>query len=357
VGRLDGLTVVVGAPRAWSARGQGRVERVLNGTVWTLRASGAKADGRSPPRPRPADAKAPGKKGQAPKPEPEAEAEPGSSAGPGRARRGRRWPSPSPRRRPRSGETPEKPKTDEAHEAAQAQPAVAAAAGNGQVCSRMDERPTERAARRDPSADPTRPRGGRPRRRSRGAQADNGDGAEQLKPKKKTRRGSRGGRNRRRKPAAKGPRRRPSSRSPLNWRPRGSAGPRFDAMSYRSSHWVASSTASAKASACSSTAWRWRRQDLPPGRAVLGGDGTFELAPKAQVTAWSSDRRWGRRFGSSKPKMATSATPASAPSSRRSDRVDRSLESRGEKGRRPGGAGGEAGSPDNFHGGTRTSRW
>jgi large subunit ribosomal protein L21 len=57
-----------------------------------------------------------------------------------------------------------------------------------------------------------------------------------------------------------------------------------------------------------------------PEVLMLGGDGAFELAPKAQVTARVVGSPLGEkiRIGKYKPSPATVATPASAPSSRRS---------------------------------------
>ena len=170
VGRLDGLTVVVGgASGLVGKKAKVRVERVLNGTAYaTLRAGGAKVDGpitaeteaEKPTR------KPPGKKGQAPKPEPEAEAEPEllepePEAEP--SRRPKRWPSPSPpRRRARTRRRPRRSRRrrpDEAHEAdgagASPQPRPLGATARFSSRTRTGS-PTERASRPRGSICPTR---------------------------------------------------------------------------------------------------------------------------------------------------------------------------------------------------------
>jgi ribonuclease G len=222
VGRLDGLTVVVGgASGLVGKKAKVRVERVLNGTAYaTLRAGGAKVDG-----PITAEAEAekptrkpPGKKGQAPKPEaetepellePETEAEPEPEAEDAVAE-----PEPAAAETPDAAVTPEKPKKKTRRGSRggrrRRKPAAAAAAGNGQVQQQdADEKPDgkDEPAPRIHLPDPQlgREEDDAEEAEPAAAQADNGDGVEQPKPKKKTRRGSRGGRNRRRKPAAKGP--------------------------------------------------------------------------------------------------------------------------------------------------------
>jgi ribonuclease G len=222
VGRLDGLTVVVGgASGLVGKKAKVRVERVLNGTAYaTLRAGGAKVDGpitaeteaEKPTR------KPPGKKGQAPKSELEAEAEPElfepePEAEPEPETDAVTEPEPAAAETPDAAETPEKPKKKTRRGSRggrrRRKPAAAAAAGNGQVQQQNADEPDGKGepaprihlpdpqlGREEDDAEETEPAA---------AQADNGDGAEQPKPKKKTRRGSRGGRNRRRKPAAKGP--------------------------------------------------------------------------------------------------------------------------------------------------------
>jgi ribonuclease G len=211
VGRLDGLTVVVGgASRLVGKKAKVRIERVLDGTAYaTLRAGGAKVDGpitaegeaEKPTR------KPPGKKGQASKPETETEpeiVEPESEAEPEEAVA---EPEPEPAAEAETQEKPKKTRRGSRGGRRRRKPAAAAAAGNGQVqqgpAAKADGK-TEASPRihlpdpqlgREEGAEEPEPAA---------TQAGNGDGAEQPKPKKKTRRGSRGGRNRRRKPAAKG---------------------------------------------------------------------------------------------------------------------------------------------------------
>jgi ribonuclease G len=223
VGRLDGLTVVVGgASGLVGKKAKVRVERVLNGTAYaTLRAGGAKVDGpitaeteaEKPTR------KPPGKKGQAPKPEPEAEAEPELLEPEPEAElepeaEAVAEPEPAAAESPDVAESPEKPKKKTRRGSRggrrRRKPAAAAAGGNGQVQQQNADGKPDRKGEPAPRIHLPDPELGREEDEAEeaepaAAQADNGDGAEQPKPKKKTRRGSRGGRNRRRKPAAKGP--------------------------------------------------------------------------------------------------------------------------------------------------------
>ena len=221
VGRLDGLTVVVGgASGLVGKKAKVRVERVLNGTAYaTLRAAGAKVDGpitaeteaEKPTR------KPPGKKGQAPKPEAEAEPELLESepeAEPEPEAEAVAEPEPAAAETPDAAETPEKPKKKTRRGSRggrrRRKPAAAAAAGNGQVQQQNADGKPDGKGEPAPRIHLPDPQLGREEDEAEeaepaAAQADNGDGAEQPKPKKKTRRGSRGGRNRRRKPAAKGP--------------------------------------------------------------------------------------------------------------------------------------------------------
>ena len=223
VGRLDGLTVVVGgASGLVGKKAKVRVERVLNGTAYaTLRAGGAKVDGpitaeteaEKPTR------KPPGKKGQAPKPEPEAEAEPELLEPEPEAElepeaEAVAEPEPAAAESPDAAETPEKPKKKTRRGSRggrrRRKPAAAAAGGNGQVQQQDADGKPDGKGEPAPRIHLPDPQLGREEDEAEeaepaAAQADNGDGAEQPKPKKKTRRGSRGGRNRRRKPAAKGP--------------------------------------------------------------------------------------------------------------------------------------------------------
>jgi ribonuclease G len=227
VGRLDGLTVVVGnASGLVGKKAKVRIERVLNGTAYaTLRAGAAKSDGpitaeseaEKPTR------KPPAKKGKAQpdavaeteepqpeleleeEPEPEAEADVEAVAEP-------EAPEPAAKAEPEAkAETPAKPrkKTRRGSRGGRrrrkpAAAAAAAGAGNGAAPQEQGEdgqsprihlpdpqlgreEDAEEAARVEAETEPAQ------------------DGAEQPKPKKKTRRGSRGGRNRRRKPASKSP--------------------------------------------------------------------------------------------------------------------------------------------------------
>jgi ribonuclease G len=212
VGKLDGLTVVVGnAAGLVGKKAKVRIERVLDGVAYATLLGGAA----KPDQPITAEGEAekptrkpPAKKGRTPEPEadvvelepeleteeaePEPEAETETEAEPAAAAT---RPRKKTRRGSRGGKRRRKP----------AGAATAAAATNG-------EAPKEQSA--DGKAE-TAPRIHLPDRELGGeepeeeapepVQAENGqDGAEQPKPKKKTRRGSRGGR-RRRKPAAKSP--------------------------------------------------------------------------------------------------------------------------------------------------------
>ncbi|MDQ2910338.1 MAG: Rne/Rng family ribonuclease [Actinomycetota bacterium] len=213
VGKLDGLTVCVGAAAGLvGKKAKVRIERVLNDTAYaTLLGGPAKADepitaegeAEKPTR------KPPAKKGRTPEPElePEVEAE---------ADEPELEPEPEAEveaeaeaeAKPAGGaETPERPKKKTrrgSRGGRRRRKPAASAATNG-------EAPREQGA--DGKAEPAPrihlpdPQLGREEDEEAAArvQAENGkDGAEQPKPKKKTRRGSRGGR-RRRKPAAKSP--------------------------------------------------------------------------------------------------------------------------------------------------------
>ncbi len=217
VGKLDGLTVVVGSAAGLvGKKAKVRIERVLDGVAYaTLLGSAAKPDqpitaegeAEKPTR------KPPAKKGRTPEPDAEAEveveepelepdeaeaeavAEPEAETKPAADAETPATPKKKTRRGSRGGKRRRKP----------AGSATAAAATNGEV-------PKEQAA--EAKVEPA-PRIHLPDRElgseepeeeaAAPAQAENGqDGAEQPKPKKKTRRGSRGGR-RRRKPAASNP--------------------------------------------------------------------------------------------------------------------------------------------------------
>ena len=216
VGKLDGLTVVVGnAAGLVGKKAKVRIERVLDGVAYATILGGtpkpeqpitAEGEAEKPTR------KPPAKKGRTPEPEedvgelepeleteqaePEPEVETETEAEPiaADAETAAR-PKKKTRRGSRGGKRRRKP----------AGAATAAAATNGE---------TPKEQRADGKAE-TGPRIHLPDRELGGeepeeeapepVQAENGqDGAEQPKPKKKTRRGSRGGR-RRRKPAAKSP--------------------------------------------------------------------------------------------------------------------------------------------------------
>jgi ribonuclease G len=215
VGKLDGLTVVVGSAAGLvGKKAKVRIERVLDGVAYATLLGGAA----KPDQPITAEGEAekptrkpPAKKGRTPEPEAdvevvepelepeeteaeavaetEAETEPAADADTPAT------PKKKTRRGSRGGKRRRKP----------AGSATATAPTNGEV-------PTEQTA--EAKAEPA-PRIHLPDRQLGSdeaeeeapvpAQAENGqDGAEQPKPKKKTRRGSRGGR-RRRKPAAKSP--------------------------------------------------------------------------------------------------------------------------------------------------------
>jgi ribonuclease G len=215
VGKLDGLTVVVGnAAGLVGKKAKVRIERVLDGVAYATLLGGAS----NPDQPITAEGEAekptrkpPVKKGRTPEPEAEAEvvepeaeeeelegeAELEAEAEPAAEAETAAKPKKKTRRGSRGGKRRRKP--------AGAAGATGAAATNGEA---------PQAADADGNAEPA-PRIHLPDRAlgaeepeeeaSAPAQAESGqDGAEAPKPKKKTRRGSRGGR-RRRKPAAKSP--------------------------------------------------------------------------------------------------------------------------------------------------------
>jgi ribonuclease G len=218
VGRIDGLTVIVGdAAGLIGKKAKVRIERVVDGIAYaTLRGGAAKpeapitaeAEAEKPTR------KPPAKKGQKPEPEPavQAEAEPEPEL----------EPEPEPEavepeaeeKPEQEAETPVKPKKKTRRGSRggrnrRRKTAAAAAAGNGEVEQSGDGQGGEPAPRihlpdpelgredesengREPDPEPVQ------------AESGNGqDGAEKPKPKKKTRRGSRGGRNRRKKAGSK----------------------------------------------------------------------------------------------------------------------------------------------------------
>ena len=217
VGKLDGLTVVVGnAAGLVGKKAKVRIERVLDGVAYAALLGGAP----KPDQPITAEGEAekptrkpPAKKGRTPEPEAEAEVEepddfaPQAEAGaeveaeteaetePAADAETAATPKKKTRRGSRGGKRRRKP----------AGSATAAAATNGEM---PKEQSAEAKAEPAPRIHlPDRELGvGEPAEEAAvPLQAENGqDGAEQPKAKKKTRRGSRGGR-RRRKPAAKSP--------------------------------------------------------------------------------------------------------------------------------------------------------
>jgi predicted RNA-binding protein with TRAM domain len=210
VGRIDGLTVIVGdAAGLIGKKAKVRIERVVDGIAYaTLRGGAPKpeapitAEGEAEKPTR----KPPAKKGQKPEPEPEvgAEAEPEPEAV-----------EPEAEEKPeQEAETPVKPKKKTRRGSRggrnrRRKTAAAAAASNGEVEQSGDGQGGEPAPRihlpdpelgredesengREPDTEPVQAESG-----------NDQDGAEQPKPKKKTRRGSRGGRNRRKKAGTK----------------------------------------------------------------------------------------------------------------------------------------------------------
>jgi ribonuclease G len=217
VGKLDSVTVIVGSAAGLvGKKAKVRIERVLNGTAYaTVLGGAAKPDepitaegeaekptrkppakkGRTPEPDTEAEAEETGPEAEAEPPEIEPEAETEPETEPAADAETAATPKKRTRRGSRGGKRRRKP----------AGSATATAATNGEV-------PKEQSA--EVKAEPA-PRIHLPDRELGSeepeeeaavpVQAENGqDGAEQPKPKKKTRRGSRGGR-RRRKPAAKGP--------------------------------------------------------------------------------------------------------------------------------------------------------
>ncbi len=210
VGRIDGLTVIVGdAAGLIGKKAKVKIERVVDGIAYaTLRGGAPKpeapitAEGEAEKPTR----KPPAKKGQKPEPESEvgAEAEPEPEAV-----------EPEAEEKPeQEAEIPVKPKKKTRRGSRggrnrRRKTAAAAAASNGEVEQSGEGQGGDPAPRihlpdpelgredesengREPDPEPV--------------QAESGnvqDGAEQPKPKKKTRRGSRGGRNRRKKAGTK----------------------------------------------------------------------------------------------------------------------------------------------------------
>jgi ribonuclease G len=214
VGRIDGLTVIVGdAAGLIGKKAKVKIERVVDGIAYaTLRGGAAKpeapitAEGEAEKPTR----KPPAKKGQKPEPAIEAEAEP----------------EPEPEAEAveaeadetleQEAETPVKPKKKTRRGSRggrnrRRKTAAAAAASNGEVEQSADGQGGEPAPRihlpdrelgREDESENGQERDPEPVRAESGSGQD---GAEQPKPKKKTRRGSRGGRNRRKKAGSKSP--------------------------------------------------------------------------------------------------------------------------------------------------------
>jgi ribonuclease G len=219
VGKLDGLTVVVGnAAGLVGKKAKVRIERVLDGVAYATLLGGAA----KPDQPITAEGEAekptrkpPAKKGRTPEPdaeveaemevveseepEPEAEAETEAEAEAETEATADAETAARPKKKTRRGSRGGKRRRKPAGAAA----AAAVTNGEGPQAAETDGK-AEQAPRihlpdRELGADEPEEEAPVP------AQAENGqDGAEQPKPKKKTRRGSRGGR-RRRKPAAKSP--------------------------------------------------------------------------------------------------------------------------------------------------------
>ena len=207
VGKHDGLRVVVGnAAGLVGKKAKVRIERVMDGVAYaTLLGGTAKADNpitaegeaEKPTR------KPPVKKGRTPEPEAEAEAVEPSSPRQSRRPKPSRRPSPQPpKRRPRPARR-RRPAEARGAASAAASPQARRPQWPRRTASppRRSRAPTGSPSRRLPgSTCPTASWAARsPRRKSPApVQAENGqDGAEAPKPKKKTRRGSRGGRRRR----------------------------------------------------------------------------------------------------------------------------------------------------------------
>jgi ribonuclease G len=212
VGRIDGLTVIVGdAAGLIGKKAKVKIERVVDGIAYaTLRGGAAKpeapitAEGEAEKPTR----KPPAKKGQKPEPaiEAEAEAEPEPEAEAVEAEADETL--------EQEAETPVKPKKKTRRGSRggrnrRRKTAAAAAASNGEVEQSGDGQGGEPAPRihlpdpelgREDESENGQERDPEPVRAESGSGQD---GAEQPKPKKKTRRGSRGGRNRRKKAGSK----------------------------------------------------------------------------------------------------------------------------------------------------------
>jgi len=212
VGRIDGLTVIVGdAAGLIGKKAKVKIERVVDGIAYaTLRGGAAKpeapitAEGEAEKPTR----KPPAKKGQKPEPamEAETEAEPEPEAEAVEAEADETL--------EQEAETPVKPKKKTRRGSRggrnrRRKTAAAAAASNGEVEQSGDGQGGEPAPRihlpdpelgREDESENGQERDPEPVRAESGSGQD---GAEQPKPKKKTRRGSRGGRNRRKKAGTK----------------------------------------------------------------------------------------------------------------------------------------------------------
>jgi ribonuclease G len=222
VGRIDGLTVIVGdAAGLIGKKAKVRIERVVDGIAYaTLRGGAAKpgapitAEGEAEKPTR----KPPAKKGQKPEPEAEAEAEAEASPEPEAVEAEAAEKSEPDAVEPEAAETsepeaetPVKPKKKTRRGSRggrnRRRKPAASAASNGEVEPTADGQgggpaprihlPDRALGHEDESENGEQPEPVQ-------AESGNGqEGAEQPKPKKKTRRGSRGGRNRRKKAGTK----------------------------------------------------------------------------------------------------------------------------------------------------------
>jgi ribonuclease G len=219
VGRIDGLTVIVGDAAGFiGKKAKVRIERVVDGIAYaTLRDGAAKpeapitAEGEAEKPTR----KPPAKKGQTPDPV-EAEAEPGAAELEAEEKPELEAAEPEAEEKDeQEAEAPVKPKKKTRRGSRggrnrRRKTAAAAAASNGEVEQSGDDGQGGEPAPRIHLPDPELGRedegenGREPEPEPVKATSENGqDETEQPKPKKKTRRGSRGGRNRRKKTGAK----------------------------------------------------------------------------------------------------------------------------------------------------------
>jgi ribonuclease G len=185
MGKLDGLAVCVGGgAKLVGKKAKVRIERVLDGTAYATLVGGAKA----PEAPITAEGEAekptrkpPARKGRAEKPEPEAVAEEPEPEAEAEAEPEAEPEAEKPKKKTRRGSRGGRRRKKKPAAA------TATAEGNGEAPKiHLPDPELGRAEESEPEAE---------------AEAVSEDGAEAPKPKKKTRRGSRGGRRRRKKPA------------------------------------------------------------------------------------------------------------------------------------------------------------